>query len=129
MKISSLMVKVFYLNGQINKRLGPDHVTVYKAVSDIHSIKIKTSSLLRTRSLGSGETNREILITNQLAFYLLNTNSIICYYIPLYSTLYYIQKLSVQIQSLLRVDTLKSLISKVILNFWRLLMNEKYLDK
>ena len=111
------MVKVFYLNGQINKRLGPDHVTVYKAVSDIHSIKIKTSSLLRTRSLGSGETNREILITNQLAFYLLNTNSIICYYIPLYSTLYYIQKLSVQIQSLLRVDTLKSLISKVILNF------------
>ena len=129
MKISSLMVKVFYLNGQINKRLGPDHVTVYKAISDIHSIKIKTSSLLRTRSLGSGETNREILITNQLAFYLLNTNSIICYYIPLYSTLYYIQKLSVQIQSLLRVDTLKSLISKVILNFWRLLMNEKYLDK
>ena len=75
------MENIFCLNGQINKRLGPNHVTVYKAVSDIHSIKIKTFSLLRTWSLGSWGTNREILITNQLAFYLLNTNSIILHYI------------------------------------------------
>ena len=105
---------MFYLNGQINKRLGPTHVTVYKAVSDIHSIKIKTSSLLRTWSLGSRGTNRPILITNQLAFYLLNINSII-----LNSEIECPDPISPK-SGYIEVSNFKG----IILNFWMLDINE-----
>ena len=107
------------MNGQINKRLGPNHVTVYKAVSDIHSIKIKTFSLLRTWSLGTRGTNREILITNQLAFYLLDINSIII----LNSEIECPDPISPK-SGYIEVSNFKGNIE-----FLKALMNEKYFDK